>query len=318
MATRTRTKVSKAKRTRTSTQRKKTKTSKPADNGLALSDYTTPPEVFTDYVTCIYGESGIGKTSLVAQFPGAYFFQFDPERKGISVRQSLIKDKSVKDLNKERPTLTPWEEFDQLVEIACNDDEIEMIVIDNFGLCYMSCLRSKCFRLAIPDPNAVNDFGQTWRDIRDELTSTLHKVMYANKGLILISHDTEKEVELPSGTKFDRVEPAMMKAAFGWIKACTDFGFYFTYGDEGERTLLLRGDKEIWTKCSVDPNHPRFHDPNGEPLKSIDLGTNPAEAYKLLMQAWENEVHDIDYVDPKAKEKSRKRRSRGSRKVVSE
>jgi hypothetical protein len=156
----------------------------------------------------------------------------------------------------------------------------------------------------IDHPSDENDYGKTWNIISDMFTKPLDAIIQSNKGLIGISHDTEKEVETLDG-KYSRIEPSMMKAAFKWVKERTDFAFYFTYGDDGGRVCMIRGDREIWLKCCTDVRSPHFMDPNGKPVKQISLGNSPSEGWKNILKSWNNELHDVNY---KEKGKARSRR----------
>jgi phage nucleotide-binding protein len=289
---------------------KSTDKTSPAVKYIPDGEVIEPSSNFLDYCILIYGESGIGKTSTCSKIPDSYIIQCDPNRKGLSARQTNIDNVSLSDLKSDRPDYTPWEQLVMLVDLICDDDTVKCVVVDNFGLLYEHAMRHRCYKLMVNDPGELNDYGQTWRSIDDMMTSLLNKLLYANKGIVLITHDTTKEVEMVSGN-FERIEPAVMAAPFRWLKACTDFAFYMAYGDNGDRVFNLRGDKEIWLKCCTDEDQPRFHDPQGKPLRQISCGTSPKEAWQNLCKAWDNEIQDVDF-------KQKTKKSRSSRKILKE
>ena len=53
--------------------------------GISLpTERSEPPNDLQDYTMLIYGEAGIGKTSLVARFPKVLFFMWETASRGIS------------------------------------------------------------------------------------------------------------------------------------------------------------------------------------------------------------------------------------------
>lgn len=257
--------------------------------------FQEPSENFLDYCVLLYGESAIGKTSVVSQIPGCYILQCDPNRKSLRVRQSAIKDMSLSEMKRERPDHSPWQISCATIERALQDDSVKCIAIDNIGLLYEHCFRHVCWKLGIKDPNEQNDFGQTWRDIADQFSDMLNKVLYNDKGLVLVSHNATKEVKEADDSTYDRIEPAVQKGAFKWIKECTNYAFYLQYYND-QRVITVRNTKEIWTKCSVDLSTPHFFDPDGNPVRRIPMGNSPQEAWGNIISSFNNELFDVDHV----------------------
>lgn len=263
----------------------------------------------------MYGESAIGKTSTAHEIPNSYIVQCDVKRKGLLARQSFVPNTSLQKLKKDNPKYSPWNIAVETIRKAAEDPSVEVVVIDNFGKLYEHCFNNKCYRLRIDDPSDQNDFGATWRDIEDDLTAAMNQILDNDKACVILSHSKEIEIELPDGTKYNRIQPDMMKAPFKWLKACTDYAFYLCYGEDGDRVWNIRGDKEVWLKCCVDTtNAPHFLDPDGNPINQISAGKSPAEGWKNLVDSWNNKIRDIDYKPVRSKSKTKKR-GRSSRKI---
>ena len=261
-------------------------------------------DAITDHIILVYGESAIGKTSTCHNIPNSYIIQCDVKRKGLIGRQSFIPNVSLEELKRDNPKFTPWNIAAETIKQAAEDKTVDVVIVDNFGKLYEHAYNNKCYRNRIKDPSEENDFGATWREIEDELTSAMNAILENDKGCVIISHAKEVEIELPDGEKYDRIQPEMMKAPFKWLKACTDYAFYLSYGDAGDRVWNLRGDKEIWLKCCVDvDNAPHFMDPDGNPVNQISAGTSAKEAWKNLVESWNNKIRDIDYKPPRLKKK---------------
>ena len=303
--------MAKAKRTGMSKTRTKKTTQTSADkineeiDSLFMEDgeMSIPPQRLIDYCFLVYGESAIGKTSTIAEFPGSYVLQLDPKRSGLAIRQSLIPNLTISQLKKQKPVATPWQLIEGMITKLLEDDSIEIIFIDNFSLFYEHALRHVCYKQMINDPNEVNDdYGATWRKIADMMTNALNMILYSDKGLGLVCHAVEKEISL--GTKtIDRIQPDLMKAAFKWVKENTDFAFYMMMGSDDRRYIRLRNDFKIWTKCVVDVNHRKFDYSDGTEMDKIPCGRSPGETYKGLMTAWDNK-----FVNPKTAKKKMSRK----------
>lgn len=278
------------------------------DAYLAPGELNEPSDNLLDYVILLYGESGIGKTSTASKIPGSYVIQCDPNRRGLKIRQTCIDDMTISELKENRDKPTPWEVIKSVYKKACADKSVKVIVIDNFGMFYEHCLRHRCFKLGIDDPQEQNDYGQTWRDIKDEMVSLLNKVNSVGKGLFLIAHDAKKEILLKDDTTVERIQPALMSAPFDFVKAVTNFAFYMAHLSSG-RVVYLRTGSEIWSKCCTDGDQPRFFDPEGNPVNRIPAGNSPSECWQNILRSWDNELFDVDHVDESKKRKKKKIRA---------
>lgn len=291
--------VKKRRSSRTTTTKSTSSFSLPGPDQL-----NEPPEHFLSYCSLIFGESSIGKTSLAAEIDGAVVLQFDPKRKNLRIRQVEMEYKTIDQLRKEQPDLTPWQIFVEYLAAGFDDDTVKALIIDNVSKCYESCMNHICYENGVKHPNEAKDYGQTWKAIADEFESVLNTFRESDKGLILISHGHMREVSPPHGDPYDRWEPDVPKKAFEYIKANCDFVFNY-HMHEGQRCIMVRSDEDVFTKCSVDEH---FMSPSGKQVRVISAGKSPAEAWKNLQDAYANKVRDIDEEkeEKKAKRKVRK------------
>jgi hypothetical protein len=265
---------------------RKVATPKRKDLGNLIPDsLNEPPKEIGQYAILIYGEKGIGKTSLAAQFPGAFILQLEPRRRNLRVFQRLIKPCSLEELQEDQHT--PWEEIKETIRQALEHPKVKTIVIDTVDRAYDACLIHHCFELGIPDPSALNDYGATWRRIKDDFEASISEVLFhpSEKGLIFISHAQLREVESKTETEsYEIICPTCAPAAWKTLKAVCDFAFYYGY-QKTRRVMYIRGDEFIWGACGSSEH---FLSSDGQPLKVIPMGNSPEEAFKMFMAGFNN------------------------------
>lgn len=295
-------KVTKGKRRTARSKQSKTKTTFSLPGPDELNE---PPENFLEHCILIFGESAIGKTSLVAQIDGCVVLQFDPKRKNLRIRQVEMEYKTVDELNKERPDYTPHQKLIEYLSVAYDDPTVKAVAIDNLSKCYYNTMNHVCFERGCSHPQDAGDFGNTWKAVEDEFTSLLNAFRTSEKGLILITHGHMKDVTPPHGDPYDRWEPDLPKQAFGYVKENCDFVFNY-HMHEGKRTIMVRSDEDVFTKCTVDEH---FMSPTGNPVKLIDAGPTPATAWKAIQDSYHNKVKDVNEREENKRKTRRRKRS---------
>ena len=280
------------------------------------SDLNEPPSDFHKYVTCIFGEKGVGKSSLVAQFPGHVVLQAEPRRRNLRIRQFPLEPMTIKDIKKasrgKDSYVTPWMVFQEFMEKSLSDRTVEGVAIDTIDQVYNSAFAHHCWMLGIDNPNEMNDYGATWNLIKDDFTGTLNRFTAHDpeKGLVVTSHATFKEVESrDGGAAYDLLIPTCAKGAYDWIKQACDFAFYYGYYQK-QRALYLRGSDLIWASCG---NSEYFNEPSGSPIEVLGMGSKPDEAYKHLMQGFNNQASDLKSSSESAETSEKKRKRKVSK-----
>jgi hypothetical protein len=208
---------------------------------------TKPKAVETDpsqYLLLVYGREKIGKTTFFASFPEAVFFFCEPGGKGLPVY-------SMGDKN----CLEDWAEFKAGVKVLQeNPGKFRTVVVDTVDRAYDMCLDWVCKQLGIPHPgedsSGRQDYGKSWRAVKQEFLSEIYKVVKSGRGVGFTSHAKDEAATTRSGSTFTRIYPSMSNQARSVIEALVDFYFYAEYmtGREGEirRVLVTQGDELIW------------------------------------------------------------------------
>jgi hypothetical protein len=108
------------------------------------------------------------------------------------------------------------------------------------------------------------------------------------KGVILISHATEREIKTRSGTKYDRIQPTMSNQARDIVEGMVDIWAYYTY--EGKRRVLqIRGDEHIMAGNRLQSNF-RY---GGKEVREIDMGSSAEDAYTNLVTCFANKYKPV-------------------------
>lgn len=251
-------------------------------------DMNEPPDDFNSYVSIIYGESGIGKTSLLSKFPNSVTLMLEPKRRGLKMRMYEVQYIPMSKMKKHKGVY-PWDEIKAFIDQCIKDDSVETVAIDNVDRAYELCSNKICFDAGINHPNDAQDFGATWNIVREEFAECFDRVIYSGKGLVFSSKYDFKEVTHRDGSKYERLQPSCNKQCFRYIMECTDFGIYYGF-EEGRRAFIVRSTEDIWTKIGPEDT---FMDPSGRPVNVIEAGESAEEAYQSLVDAFANERVDL-------------------------
>lgn len=255
-----------------------------------LDEMDDPPTELSAYRILIFGRKAVGKTSLMAQFPGLAVGMLERQRKGLKIRKM---------------TLSNWDDCVDFRDACLEDDSVTMVGFDTFDVLYEYCLKNECKSRGIDHPGQMKDFGATWSAIKTSLIEFLDPISEAGKGLIVTSHEKKDTVEVRQGEPYDQLIPTCSGGAFGILQEsweiCLHYGYY-----NRQRAISVRplseANTEAWCSTNVQDS---FLDPNGEPISIFTVPNNPKGAYEELEAAFHNQVWDAVRGKPAPKKKSR-------------
>lgn len=230
-----------------------------------------------DYSILLFGEKKIGKTDLTAQFPGTFHMMFEPGAKAQEIFQ--------------RP-VTSWKDFKGYVRLLKKDKSFDTVTVDTVDLAYTRCFEYMMQKLAIEHPSD-EAYGKGWAAIRDEFGREMTTLMSLGKGVIFVSHATEKEIKTRNGEKFDKIMPTLAGQGRDIIEGMVDLWFYYGY-DGSDRVLTITGNDFIGAGHRLKKN---FRYPDGTPIHEIPMGTSAEEGFANLMAGFKNRL-----AKPKAEE----------------
>lgn len=245
----------------------------------------SPGHSLEDYTICIYGEKGIGKSSLCAAFPDSLTFMWEFYRRNLPIRQ--VPDEGEEALD--------WPRFKSYVQLLRNlprksSDRPKSIITDSVDRAYIACQTWYCKRIGISHPNDANDYGKTWHACTEEFRSIMEDLKLAGYSLRYTSHAKFKEVHSRIGDVYETITPTCYNQAWEFLKEACDLAFYYGYRGQ-KRTLSVRGSQDFWSACGL-PDH-FLHPKSKEPVAEIFMGENPRTAYAALVSCFDNKNSEV-------------------------
>ena len=254
------------------------------DSKFSLNyDFVEPSTNFADYTWLIYGEKGIGKTSLCSHFPEAIFLMFEPGGKALRIRTNYI---------------NTWGDFKKAIDFLSEDESMQTVIVDTVDVCYNRCFEHVCkFGFGgIKHPQELDKWAksQAWDAIKKEFSNEMSRLMNIGKGVVLTSHSKLLEVTPVRGKSYNVMTPTMGGQAADFCEAAIDIVGAYMYNDGTERRLQIRGSDFVTAKCRPELN---MLTPNGKQVFSIPMGESSKESYANILNAWDNKQKDPGYLN---------------------
>src|SRR3990167_2672164 len=227
-------------------------------------EVSTPSDSLSDYAILLYGREKIGKTTFAAQFPDAFFLMFEPGGKSLSIYQKYVNN---------------WAEFIGYISLLKKERRFKTIVVDTVDISYKMCYEHVCKKLGIDHPSEEG-WSKAWNMIRDEFQKHVAALLKLRRGVICISHATEREIKKRYGEVEHRIIPTMTKQARDTLEPMVDIWAYMEYDENGGRHCVIRGDQMISAGHRLQ-----------EHFKGVDripMGKSPHDAYINFMDAFHN------------------------------
>ena len=247
-----------------------------ARRDLALPTQKTQlPTDMSEYTAFIYGHQKIGKTSLTAEFPEALHFFFEPSGKDYELYAV------------EPETWADFKGYIELLKKAKAEGELQFktFVLDVVDLAYEKCLLHICGLQGLTYP-PMNDFGRTWREIKDEFRNTMIDLARLG-GIVCVSHAKEVDIETRGGAKYTVVQPSAPKGCVEVLSKWADLTGYYRSSEDGGRELCITPTPEYEAGNRMES---RFKYKDGSQIKAIPMGDSSKEAYENFLSAFRNEL----------------------------
>lgn len=279
-----------------------------------------PPTELADSVIAIYGRKGIGKSSLASRLQKdgkkTLVMMLEKGRRNLKIIQVSPKD---------------FEEAIKYRDEFIGNDKFGLLVTDTVDRLHEMATAHVLEEAGYQSINKApqGDRPALWNEIASTFGGYFYPVMEEGKGLVLISHETTRELEnrkmkalktrmyeareeddddegsaSVSSEKIERIQPSCSPAAFREIEQICNFVFYYGYMGR-ERCITVRDPGDYVWVSSGDDEH--FLDPDGVPIYSFAVGNSPDKAHEDVLAAFNNELRDINYVEPRRPVKKNRR-----------
>ncbi len=191
-----------------------------------------PSKRLYDYTTLLYGQTKVGKSTLLSQIPNILFLNTGGGLEAIECYEESVPD---------------WETFlTKGKEIIMGGHNFEAIAIDTIDRLHKLCFEYMMNKLNITYPSDL-EYGKGWDMVRTEFLRPLMKLVLSKYGIFFISHS--KTIEIQTRTaKFSKVIPSMSDSLYSIISPiCGIILYYDTIeGEKGDVRLLRTSATERW------------------------------------------------------------------------
>lgn len=152
----------------------------PSPVGILPKSKNIPRARMSEYTWLIYGQPGIGKTSLANDFDNPLILACEPGTKHLECYSVAIKD---------------WNDIRQVVSALQNDShEFKTIVIDTVDLFHRYAVNDLCAARKIEHPSD-EAYGKGSDMVKNKIYNSLGILTGLGLGVVLISHEKQRAVK---------------------------------------------------------------------------------------------------------------------------
>ena len=168
----------------------------------------------TGYSVLIYGEAKTGKTTTASHFPDSLLLAFE---KGYNALPGVMAQ-----------PINTWGEFKSAVRQLKKDElkaKFKNIIVDTADIASDYCTQYICDDYEV---DTVGDipYGKGYGIVEKEFDTELRKIVQYGYGLIIISHDQDKQFKTEDGEEYMKLVPTLEKRAMKVVSRLTDIIAY--------------------------------------------------------------------------------------------
>lgn len=238
---------------------------------LAMS-VSQPKQHLHDYTYLFFGERGIGKTTLAAQFADPAFFFFEPGGRSLAVKANPCESWS--DFLKYKKQMRP------LMPGYCKTS-----VLDTFYMAYERCYEYKLKELGLLDPRD-EAWGNGWKMIAAEFRNGIYDMMGMGCGFVCTAHHEVADKKNKKGEVIGTVSKLELQGqSLKLAKAIFDLEGYYYRDDDNRAMMRIRPAPGIEAKCRIRGH---FMYADGSLIEVIPMGNDEEEAFHNFNLAFNN------------------------------
>lgn len=238
--------------------------------GLA-DEINDPSDKLEDYTIFLSGAKKVGKTSLAAQFPRSFIFEFEVG--------------NAKHLKCAHRDITSLDELDKVLGLAEKESRTGVKntwIFDEIGILYDMILEDVCQSNGVNDPGEIG-FGKGWFNIKRKFRAYLLRFQALNGGKIYTGHEEEKTSSTRTNRSVTKSEARLSKEGNRVMEEITHMWLVMNFDSKGNRYLQIKGDDYIKAGHGFEDRFALIED------GKIPLGKNVHEAYQNFLKAWNNQ-----------------------------
>ena len=211
----------------------------------------------------LYGEPGIGKTTLASQFPKSLILGFEQGTNALD-NVYVVQMKAWQD----------WRTVvGQLTKNEALKEKYETICIDTTDMMWEMLVRKICASHDVVRIGEIQ-WGQGYEEAKQEFISGLDALSKSGYGIVFISHSTEKVFKNDKGQEYTKIVPALPNRPFEVVNKMVDLVGYIRLipiDDDGnkERFVFFRGDDRFLAKSRFKYIEPKVKFSYDEIAKAI-------------------------------------------------
>jgi hypothetical protein len=160
-------------------------------NIMGLKSITTKGKQSEPPFFLIHGLGGVGKSSLGASIPTAFFFDTESSTTGLEV---------------ERCSPGTFSELLAYLDMfSVEEHGYRVAVLDTLDWAEKKAVSEVCIEMRIQDPNQV-DYGKAWAAVNGKMSKLLEKLMEIHSkgyGVIVLAHSSIVNFRNPLGDDYD-------------------------------------------------------------------------------------------------------------------
>jgi len=194
-----------------------------------LPEKKTKPNV-EELTYLIYGPNKIGKSELASHFPDPLFLITEP---GLNFIEAF------------KVEIDSWEIFLDVCNELAVDTRFKTLVFDVADDLAMYCMYYVCEKFGMDHPSDEG-YGKGWSFVKNEFNRVMKKLSLQGRGLVFISHVTEREVETRT-RKYTKTIASLGSGSRNIIYGLVDIIAYLGYDSEDptKRKIYLRGSSAV-------------------------------------------------------------------------
>lgn len=203
------------------------------DDLLNLQPSTVSRDL-TGYLTYVYGEPKVGKTTL-ARDMGALILSCEDGTRAMAGAYRMI--------------MRSWSDIRTVMRM-CKDPKMKeryrAIAVDTVDVAAALCDKYVCGQLDIQSLGEGGWGKNGWATFKKEFEEVFRTISLEGYAVLFISHSKDKEFTRPDGTKYNKIVPTVSESINHIVKGMCDiiaYG-YQEYGTEN-RLMVLRSDGTI-------------------------------------------------------------------------